>query len=556
LVIVIYLLIGTCDLEFVFSSYYKLDNIMRVLLINPFYPISETPSPPLGLAFLASALEAAGVEVKILDLVVYPCNRQILESLIKDFKPQMIGITAVTMTFDNAIRVIRDVKRIDPDMLTVMGGPHVTFCAQDTLEDYPELDVIVMGEGEKTVVELAQAADNRQQWDAINGIAFRKGTEVCHTANREFVQDLDSLPAPARHLLALGRYRALGMPISMTTSRGCPFKCIFCVGRKMVGARVRYRNPIDVADELEYLSTLNFNQINIADDLFTANKNHCLAVCDEILKRGLQIKWTSFARVDTVSAELLKKMKAAGCTAVSFGIESANPDILKTIKKGITLQQVVEAVDACNRAGVIPHASFILGLPGETPATIKETMEFGERLKAKGLSYGFHLLAPFPGTAVRDQSRAYGIRILTHDWSEYHANRAIVETPAVNRQMLDDIVADWENEYNGYLEDIQQRAKQGQATADEIWEVENLERIVLIYDLMMQNIIEEKGHWQTHGPAASAIDRLTSLVDRIKDSIPKKTGAINDTLQDAIENGSLICTQAGRQVKWQWVDYL
>jgi hypothetical protein len=98
------------------------------------------------------------VEVKILDLVVYPCNRQILESLIKDFKPQMIGITAVTMTFDNAIRVIRDVKRIDPDMLTVMGGPHVTFCAQDTLEDYPELDVIVMGEGEKTVVELAQAA--------------------------------------------------------------------------------------------------------------------------------------------------------------------------------------------------------------------------------------------------------------------------------------------------------------------------------------------------------------------------------------------------------------
>jgi radical SAM superfamily enzyme YgiQ (UPF0313 family) len=269
LVIVIYLLIGTCDLEFVFSSYYKLDNIMRVLLINPFYPISETPSPPLGLAFLASALEAAGVEVKILDLVVYPCNRQILESLIKDFKPQMIGITAVTMTFDNAIRVIRDVKRIDPDMLTVMGGPHVTFCAQDTLEDYPELDVIVMGEGEKTVVELAQAADNRQQWDAINGIAFRKGTEICHTADGEFVQDLDSLPAPARHLLALGRYRALGMPISMTTSRGCPFKCIFCVGRKMVGARVRYRNPIDVADELEYLSTLNFNQINIADDLLT-----------------------------------------------------------------------------------------------------------------------------------------------------------------------------------------------------------------------------------------------------------------------------------------------
>jgi radical SAM superfamily enzyme YgiQ (UPF0313 family) len=526
---------------------------MRVLLINPYYPISETPSPPLGLAFLAAALEANGMEVKILDLVVYPYNRQILESILMDFKPQMVGATAVTMTFNNAIEVIRDVRRIDSQILTVMGGPHVTFCARDTLNDFPELDVIVKGEGEETIVELARAAGSRQQWDAINGIAFRNGSEICHTADRDLVQDLDSLPKPARHLLALGRYRALGMPISLTTSRGCPFKCIFCVGRKMVGARV---NPVDVVAELEYLSTLGFNQINIADDLFTANKNHCRAVCDEIIKRELCIKWTSFARVDTVSEELLKKMKAAGCTAVSFGIESANSDILKTIEKGITLQQVVEAVEACNRAGVIPHASFILGLPGETPATIKETMEFGERLKATGLSYGFHLLAPFPGTAVRDQSRAYGIRILTNDWSEYHANRAIVETPAVDRQMLDDIVADWENEYNVYLEDIQQRAKQGQATADEIWEVENLERIVLIYDLMMQNMIEEKGHWQTHDPAASAADRLTSLVDRIKDSIPKKTSDINDTLQKALDSGSLICTQAGRQVRWQWVDYL
>ena len=529
---------------------------MRVLLINPYYPISETPSPPLGLAFLASALEAAGVQVKILDLVVYPYSRKILESLLADFKPQMVGITAVTMTFDNAIKVIKDIRQIDPKILTVMGGPHVTFCARDTLREYPELDVIVLGEGESTIVELAQAADNRQQWVDINGIAFRKDSEIHRTAERKLVQDLDTLAPPARHLLALGRYRALGMPISMTTSRGCPFKCIFCVGRKMVGAKVRYRNPVEVVDELEYLSTLNFNQINIADDLFTANKNHCLDVCDEIIKRGLDIKWTSFARVDTVSEELLKQMKAAGCTAVSFGIESANPDILKTIKKGITLQQVVEAVEACNRAGVIPHASFILGLPGETPDTIQETMDFGERLKSVGLSYGFHLLAPFPGTAVREQSSDYGIRILTDDWSEYHANRAIVETPTVNRYMLDDIVTEWQNEYNGYLEDIQNRAKQGRATADEIWEVENLERIVLIYDLMMLNILEEKGHWQFDGPAPSPDDSLKALVDRVTKSTSKKADDIYSTLQDAIQKGSLICTQDGGQIRWHWKDYL
>ncbi|MBW2411864.1 MAG: radical SAM protein [Deltaproteobacteria bacterium] len=432
----------------------------------------------------------------------------------------------------------------------------MTFCARDTLQEHPELDVIVLGEGETTIVELARAADNSKHWKDINGIAFRKDSEIYHTAEREWVQDLDTLAPPARQLLALGRYRALGMPISMTTSRGCPFKCIFCVGRKMVGAKVRYRNPVAVVDELEYLSTLNFNQINIADDLFTANKNHCLAVCEEIIKRKLDIKWTSFARVDTVSEKLLKRMKAAGCTAVSFGIESANPGILKTIKKGITLQQVVEAVEACNRAGVIPHASFILGLPGETPDTIRETMEFGERLKSVGLSYGFHLLAPFPGTAVREQSSDYGIRILSDDWSEYHANRAIVETPTVNRHMLDDIVTEWQNEYNGYLEDIQNRAKEGRATADEIWEVENLERIVLIYDLMMQNIIEEQGHWNSDGPALSPADRLPALVDRIKESTPNNSKVIYNTLQDAVQKGSLICTEDGGQIRWQWKDYL
>ena len=130
----------------------------------------------------------------------------------------------------------------------------------------------------------------------------------------------------------------------------------------MVGARVRYRSAAKIVDELEYLNSLNFHQVNIADDLFTANKNHCNAVCDEIIKRGLQLKWTSFARVDTVSEDVLSKMKTAGCTAVSFGIESANPQILKTIKKGITLDQVEAAVGMCQRAGITPFASFILSV--------------------------------------------------------------------------------------------------------------------------------------------------------------------------------------------------
>ena len=529
---------------------------MRVLLINPFYPISETPSPPLGLAYLAAALTESGVEVKILDLVVFPYSRSMLQNLLEAFKPQMAGFTAVTMTFDSAIGVIREIKEIDPDILTVMGGPHVSFCGRETLKDYPELDVIVIGEGEHTVVELCRAANSGQALNNINGIIYRRGTDIIYSDKRERIENLDELPLPDRSLLPLGRYRALKMPISMTTSRGCPFKCIFCVGRKMVGARVRYCNPKKIVDELAYLSTLNFHQINIADDLFTANKDHCRAVCDEIIKRDLKLTWTSFARVDTVSDDMLTRMKTAGCSAVSFGIESANPQILKTIKKGITLEQVEAAVGMCKRAGVTPYASFILGLPGETPQTIKETMDFGEKMKSLGLAFGFHLLAPFPGTEVREQSDKYGIKILTDDWSRYHANRAIVETPEVNRRMLDEIVIEWEDEYNQLLADIKQRMQKNEASDEEALQVINLERIVLIYDLMMKNEVERRGSWSHDGGPESTEDRLKKLAARISRFSDATPEMLYSTLGQALAEGNLTCTDRNGSVRWQWVDRL
>jgi radical SAM superfamily enzyme YgiQ (UPF0313 family) len=240
---------------------------MRVLLINPFYPISETPSPPLGLAYLGAALEQAGVQVKVLDYVVYPYRRDALESVLKEFKPHVAGATAVSMTFDHAKQILRDVKTIDPQILT--------------------LDVVVLGEGEATLVELLHAIECARNFDTVSGIAYRLGSKIRTTPKRKRIKNLDALPSPARYLLPLGRYRALGMPMSITTSRGCPYQCIFCVGRKMVGARVRYHSADRVAAELQTLANLRFHQINIADDLFTANQNHCLAVCEEILRRNL-----------------------------------------------------------------------------------------------------------------------------------------------------------------------------------------------------------------------------------------------------------------------------
>lgn len=528
---------------------------MRVLLINPFYPISETPSPPLGLAYLAAALEAAGIEVRVLDWVVYPYSEAALAKVLDEFKPALAGLTAVTMNVDRALAVARAVKRFAPGTVTAMGGPHVTFCARETLEACPALDVAVLGEGEQTLVELCRAVESGNDLDTVRGIAWRSGQEVRFTPRRGFIRDLDRLPMPARHLLPLGRYRALGMPLSMTTSRGCPHACIFCVGRRMVGARVRFRSPALVADEMEALARLGFHQVNLADDLFTADARRCTAVCDEILRRGLHVKWTSFARVDTVSEDLFRKMRAAGCTAVSFGIESGNAGILKTIQKGITLDQVVSAVDMCAGAGVTPFASFILGLPGETPETLRETLAFAKRLESRGLVYGFHLLAPFPGTAVRDRAAGLGLRIFSGVWSDYHANRAVAETPTVDRAMLDAIAVEWEERFNRYLGDIKARMQRGQATTDEAAQVTNLERIVCVYDLMMKGVVEQVGSWPQEDGAHPDLDRQR-LIDRVAAATEAGAAAVQDALTAAVRQANLVCEHGGGRVRWRWRDYL
>lgn len=529
---------------------------MRFLLINPFYPISENPSPPLGLAYLAAVLERAGVDVRIADYVVFPYSADELAREMDRFRPDAVGATAVTMSFDAAVEALRDVKRIAPEVPTIMGGPHVSFRAEKTLLEHPEVDYIVLGEGEETLLEWVEAFERGDGYDRVRGLAFRDGVEVVRTPPRRPGVDLDRLPPPARHLLPLGRYRALGLAISMTTSRGCPHGCIFCVGRKMVGARVRYHNPVDVVDELERVAALGFHQINIADDLFTADPKHCLAVCDEIVRRGLEVTWTSFARVDTVFEPVLFRMRQAGCSAVSFGVETGSPEILKTIRKGITLDQVMAAVDMCNRAGITPHASFILGLPGETPDTLRQTLDFGLRLKSLGVSYGFHLLAPFPGTRVRENADEYGLRILTDDWGQYHANRAVAATDAVSGEELNRIAAEWEREFDEYLGELQERLEQGLASEEEARPLVNLIRTVLVYDLMMGRWIETLGAWPVAEDPGDPAGSLRLLADRVVPRVKNNLAEVIDTLENAHRRGHLIRTVSPDGVRWAWNDGL
>jgi radical SAM superfamily enzyme YgiQ (UPF0313 family) len=530
---------------------------MRILLINPYYPISETPSPPLGLAYIAAALESAGHEVKILDLVVFPYHQSFIDRILQDFNPAMVGATAVTMTVDNAMQVIRDVKALAPKAVTVMGGPHVTFCAHQSLRDCPELDMVVLGEGDVTIVELAEAIAHAADLSQVRGIAFRSDGAVHVTASRDYLEDIDALPLPARHLLPLGRYRTLGMPISMTTSRGCPFQCIFCVGRKMVGARVRYRDPRRVVDELANLAGLGFHQINVADDLFTASYRHCMAVCREIIRRRLNIRWTAFARVDTVSRDLLAQMRAAGCSALSFGIESGNRTMLKRIKKGITLDQVEQAVRMCVETGITPHASFILGLPGETPETMQDTVAFADALHRRGVQHGFHLLAPFPGTEVYDAIDQFDLKLLSTDWRAFHANRAIVETSAVSRETLDAIVLQWEDKYDQFLAQTDRDRRTGQADAGALQQLENLERIVVLYEWMMADTLLHHGRYPAKVcPGSAGEDHLAFLAERIAADSPHPVKRVRRILAHAYRHGSLNCRLKGDTIHWTWVEEL
>ncbi|MBI5895708.1 MAG: cobalamin B12-binding domain-containing protein, partial [Desulfobacterales bacterium] len=285
---------------------------MKIALIASPYPLEEAPSPPLGLCYAAAACEAGGAQVIIIDYIVSQYTPEKLSADLDEFQPDVVGTNSVTMNFPQAIRIIQDAKRHRPGVVTMMGGPHVSFDVQNTLTHYPELDLIVIAEGEETIKELIPVLPDRRKWNAIAGIAFRENGRTVTTETRPLIADLDTLPLPARHLLPISRYLALGFPVSIITSRGCPNKCIFCLGRRMVGHKPRFRSPKQVVDEIEQILAYGFTWINIADDLFTASKTRVQALCDEITRRGVRFVWSAFARVNTVDTEMLATMKAAG----------------------------------------------------------------------------------------------------------------------------------------------------------------------------------------------------------------------------------------------------
>lgn len=522
---------------------------MKVAIIAPPYPLEEAPSPPLGVTYVAAAFEAAGAEVRIFDYIVSQYTREKLKRQLEEFNPRVVGATSVTMNFFAAAGILRDVKELNPSIMTIMGGPHVSFDAVNTLERHPEVDLVVMGEGESTIQELTGAIQDGRDLASLKGIAFRSGGGILVTEPRELIQDLDSLPLPARHLLPISRYQALGFPVSIITSRGCPNACIFCLGRRMVGKRVRHRSVLSVVDEIETILGLGFSRINVADDLFTADPLNVRDVCEEILRRRLRFSWSAFSRVNTITREMLAMMREAGCDAVSFGIESGNSDMLKRVRKGITLEQAREAVQMCKDEGVLAHASFMVGLPGETPETLDDTKRFAESLN---IFYGYHFFSPFPGTTVRENLHMFDIEILTDDWSRYDANSAIVRTSALTADEMNRFVVDFETRLMGQMDEVIRRCHAGTATAEEQSGFEGRLRTGIMYRILTEDLVERYGAVGPDGPGDGGNGTTASLCEGIAAATGSDAGLVSRTVESLVSQGHLVAGRSEQGYAWRW----
>ncbi|HPB71049.1 MAG TPA: radical SAM protein [Syntrophales bacterium] len=519
---------------------------MKVAIIAPPYPLEEAPAPPLGVTYVAAAFEKAGADVRIFDYIVNRYTPERLKEQLDRFRPDVVGATSVTLNFIAAADILRTAKRHNPRIVTLIGGPHVSFSERETLTAYPEIDVVVRGEGEKTIPELMPRLEDRRGWESVRGIAFRQGTDIVLTEPQELIEDLNTLPLPARHLLPMSRYQALGYPVSIITGRGCPYACIFCQGRRMVGKKFRQRDASLVVDEIEEILSYGIDRINVADDLFASNRDRVKAVCSEIQKRGLKFSWSAFARANTVDREMLRIMRETGCDSISYGVESGNQEMLDRIKKKITLDMVREAVHLGLEAGMVVHTSFIVGLPGESPETLKETQAFADSL---GAMYGYHYLAPFPGTTVREEVDQFDLEILTDDWNRYDANSAIVRTSKISPEEITRFVTDFENEINEAWEKQIRGYWEKTNPPEKDLHVEGFFRTQFVFNLLSKDLIERYG--RLPGPCSPEAS-LGELCARLVEATGGNEEIIRKAMQRFIEAGYIKQTREDDGYRWYW----
>ncbi len=393
---------------------------IKVALVYPyFHPANDNSIfrfPPLGLGYLAAALKKHGAEVDLIDCTFLGFS-EVVER-VKQARPQIIGFYSMFSMKKTTLELAETIKKEcgGDCSLFVVGGPLPSWSPESFLGAF---DLVAVGEGEEVMVELLDCVRGGVGFSVVKGLVYRDGDHIVHTAPREFIENLDVLARPTRELFDNEAYKKYYLDrfgystSSMITSRGCPFSCDFC-SRPIFGTKIRSRSVSNIVDEVEEIAALGYDRVWFADDCFTLNRYHLLDVCNEMVRRKVDVGWECLSRVDTMDKEVAEGMKRAGCIRVFFGIESGNDSVLGLMNKHITTSQAKNAVYAAKAAGLKTGAFFIVGYPGESNKTVLDTVRFASGLPLDYLS--FTLPYPIPGTPLYERVKDKGVYI--EDWEE------------------------------------------------------------------------------------------------------------------------------------------
>jgi radical SAM superfamily enzyme YgiQ (UPF0313 family) len=381
---------------------------------------------PINLCGIAAYLNEAGHDTRIWDFEVEDPEPEVIRTRLEKERPDIVGFTALTATIKSAHELACLVKVYNPDIPVMIGGPHASALPKQTLQEFPNFDVVVVGEGEQTALEITHRMAKDKSFQGIFGTAYREQNRIVVELTRPVIKDLDTIPYPDRSLLRLELYKGASTPglegekmdsTELFTSRGCAEKCIFCTVKGTFGLGVRFRSPENVLGEIkECIDKYGFRHFTIEDDTFTYKKSRLTDLCHGF--KDLGITWDCDTRVDQVDEELFRLMKKSGCVKVAFGIESGSPRILRLIKKRIELEQVRAAFKAARKVGLTTQAFFIVGShPTETIEDIKMTKTIIREIKPDFLLV--NVMVPFPGTELYDIMAERGYIDGTEDWNKF-----------------------------------------------------------------------------------------------------------------------------------------
>jgi radical SAM superfamily enzyme YgiQ (UPF0313 family) len=390
--------------------------------------------PPLGIAYIAAILIKNGYSVELIDMNLRSMSIEYLEKVIKIKKPRVVGLSALTESSNNAIRLSQIIKNIDKNIFIVLGGPHFSFLDKEALQ-YPTIDFVVRNEGEFTFLELCNNIfNNTNCFENILGITYKKNGNIFRNRPRPLIKDLDTLPFPARDLYFLEEYN---IPAGIITSRGCPNQCIFCSAGAFSGGRYRMRSAENVFEELKMLYDYGYNFFFFQDDTLTVDIDRLNKILDLIIENKLKIAWLCESRVDIEDKEIFNKMSQAGCIGLQFGIESGSQEILDKVNKNITLDEIMESLSAAVKYNLTPICSFMIGHWLDTPKTVEDSISFAIKIQKEFLCQSlFSISTPLPGTRLYKSIENYKCKIVTGNFDRYDMITPVMETKYLSEKQI------------------------------------------------------------------------------------------------------------------------